>query len=71
MKQHLPSGATIDAEAIANGIYEMFSENERACLAFGMLPADKMESLTRMLNEKAETMAKDECQQKFGFRPKG
>ena len=31
----------------------MFDETERACLAFGMLPASKMELLTKTLENKA------------------
>jgi hypothetical protein len=43
---------TVNYEAIANGIYEMFDDNEKACLAFGMLPAVKMESLRKHLENK-------------------
>lgn len=64
-------GITINAKAIAEGIYALFDEDERAALAFGMLPAVKMRLLEKMLAEKAETQAKDACERQFGFRPEG
>lgn len=48
---------SIDADAIARGMYDLFSENERACLAFGMLPAEKMRVLEKMLGEKFDAAA--------------
>ena len=33
---------TVDTKAIAKGLYQMFDENERACLAFGLLPEAKL-----------------------------
>ena len=41
-----------DHKAIADGMYDMFDASERSCLAFGMLPAIKMEILTKQLGEK-------------------
>jgi hypothetical protein len=43
---------TIDAEALAAGLLELFDDEERVVLRFGMLPALKMESVERMLREK-------------------
>jgi len=40
---------TVDTKAIASGLYEMFDEDERACLAFGLLPADKLGVLRQAL----------------------
>jgi hypothetical protein len=42
----------IDADAIAEGLLEMFSEEERVILRFGMLPAEKMRVLEQALLEK-------------------
>ena len=62
-------GITIDARRIAEGIYNLFDEEQVAVCAFGMLPANIMESLERMLGEKIEEIAKDDCQRQYGFRP--
>lgn len=51
---------TIDTEAIALGMLDMFDEDELEVLRFGMLPAEKMEVLERSLREKFETMAVQE-----------
>ena len=51
----------VDAQAIAQGVYGMFDDDERAICAFGMLPAEKMNSLEKLLGEKIETDAKNEC----------
>lgn len=47
----------VDAEAIAMGLLDMFTDDERVVLRFGMLPAGKMECLTKALREKFETIA--------------
>ena len=44
----------VDTEAIAKGLYEMFDENERACLAFGMIPEAKMQHVRKHLGTLAE-----------------
>lgn len=62
-------GINTDVQAIATGMYNMFDTDEQACVAFGILPAVKMDCTERLLNEKIETMAKDNCEQMFGFRP--
>ena len=33
---------TVDTQAIAQGLYEMFTPEERACLAFGLLPEARL-----------------------------
>lgn len=43
---------TINAKAIAAGLLDLFDENERVVLRFGMLPAEKMNAVERMLREK-------------------
>lgn len=45
-------GITIDPDSIAEGLLEMFDEDERTVLRFGMLPAAKMEALQRILEAK-------------------
>lgn len=40
---------TIDADAIAAGLLEMFTDDERTVLRFGMLPAKKMEILQKQM----------------------
>ncbi len=42
---------TIDADKIAEGMLEMFTEEERTVLRFGMLPAKKMEILEKQIRE--------------------
>ena len=46
----------MDAHAIAEKILEMFSEEDRTILRFGLLPTDKFEALERVLREKFETV---------------
>jgi hypothetical protein len=48
---------TIDADAIAEGLLEMFTDEERTVLRFGMLPAHHMERLERALRNKFEEYA--------------
>ena len=43
---------TIDAAAIARGMLDLFSEDEKVVLRFGMLPAKKMQSLEEALRRK-------------------
>jgi hypothetical protein len=62
-------GISIDTRTIAGGIYSLFDEEQVAVCAFGMLPADIMESLKRMLGERIEEIAKCQCQRQYGFRP--
>lgn len=45
---------TINVEAIALGILDMFTDSERVALRFGLLPAEKMHVLQRALREKFE-----------------
>lgn len=42
----------IDPQAIAEGMLEMFSDEERTVLRFGMLPYEKMQVLDKCLREK-------------------
>ena len=65
------AGITIDERRIAEGIYDLFTDQDRTVCAFGMLPADKMESLQRMLGEKFEEIAKEQCRKAFGWKPEG
>lgn len=43
---------TIDAQAIAQGLLELFSEQDRTVLRFGMLPAEHMRRVETALCEK-------------------
>lgn len=43
---------TMDAGAIARGLLDLFDENEKIALRFGMLPAQKMEIVQKMMREK-------------------
>lgn len=42
----------VDAEAIAKGMFDMFSRKEKMILRLGMLPAEKMHALERSLRER-------------------
>lgn len=42
----------IDTQKIAEGLLDLFTEDERIALRFGMLPAQKMESVQRLLRNK-------------------
>jgi len=67
MKIH---GIDIDVQKIAEGMYDdIFSDEDRAICAFGMLPALKMQSVEQMLGEKVEEMAKEAMKKAFGFTP--
>ena len=44
---------TVDTKAIAQGLFEMFDEDEKACLAFGMLPEAKLKPVREHLGELA------------------
>ena len=47
---------TFDAPALAQGLLALFTQEERTILRIGMLPAAKMESLTRSLTAKFQAM---------------
>lgn len=47
---------TIEVEPLAEGILNLFTEQEKVVLRFGMLPAEKMDSMKRMLTEKFTAM---------------
>jgi len=49
---------TIDVSAMAQGILDLFTDEERTVLRFGMLPAQKMESLERLLREKFDGLGR-------------
>lgn len=49
----------VDHKAIAAGMYDMFTDEEKACLAFGMLPAVKIEILTKHLYAKFDELNPD------------
>ena len=49
---------TINVTKMAEGIYEMFTEQEKNILRFGMLPAEKMHILDTQLREKFEELGK-------------
>jgi hypothetical protein len=45
-------GMKINAKAIAEGMYRMFDEDDRAVLAFGMIPKKWIDVLEKMLAER-------------------
>lgn len=45
---------TVNVSALAAGILDLFTEDERVILRFGMLPAKKMEILEKQLRDKFE-----------------
>lgn len=47
----------VDARAIAEGLLDMFDDEERAILRFGMLPAVKMEILQEQFDAKFRSLA--------------
>jgi len=47
---------TVDYDGLAKGLYDLFDDNERAALAFGLLPAVKMEVLKKQLEAKAKAL---------------
>jgi len=54
--QELP--VTINVTKMAEGLVEMFTDEERTVLRFGMLPAKKMECLETQLREKFEELGR-------------
>lgn len=50
---------TVDYKAMAQGLYEMFTEEEVAALKFGLLPAVKMAVLRHYLEQKAKALIPD------------
>jgi len=46
----------VDHQAIARGLYDMFNDNERACVSIGMLPESKMSILRDSLTTKAQEL---------------
>lgn len=53
MKKTYGPGITVDVDAIARGLFELCKEHpDGACLRFGMLPAQVMESFERNLKPK-------------------
>lgn len=51
-KQLTTAPFMIDAEKFAEGLLDLFTEDERVVLRFGMLPAEKMGVVERMLRNK-------------------
>jgi len=49
---------TIDVKPLASGLLELFTQEERDILRFGMLPAAKMELLTKQLREKFDSLGR-------------
>ncbi len=50
----------VDIERIAQGIYGLFTDEDMGPLAFGMLPADKMNALEQMLGEKFDKIVAEQ-----------
>jgi hypothetical protein len=49
---------TVNVSKMAEGLLEMFTEEERTVLRFGMLPAKKMEILEKNLRQKFEELGR-------------
>jgi len=49
---------TVNVTQMAEGIFGLFTEDERVVLRFGMLPAKKMEVLQQQLREKFDGLGK-------------
>ncbi len=49
---------SVNVTKMAAGIFDMFDEDERTVLRFGMLPAKKMELLQKNLREKFDGLGK-------------
>lgn len=49
---------TVNVTKMAEGIFDLFDEEERVVLRFGMLPAKKMEILQKNLREKFDKLGK-------------
>lgn len=45
-------GLKIDIEGIARGFYKLIPEENKACMIYGMLPAQFMEALENQLRDK-------------------
>jgi hypothetical protein len=62
LKKH---GYTLDVGKIAQGIWDMMPEDDRAPLSFGMMPAKWNDRLEQMIADKLQT----EHEARYGFRP--
>lgn len=49
---------TVNVTQLAEGVFDLFDEEERTVLQFGMLPAKKMEILQNNLREKFDELGK-------------
>lgn len=68
MKKQLVAGVTIDADAIAKSLYGMMTDDYRAALMVGMLPAPIMEALKESLAWRAENIARERAEKVFGIK---
>ena len=55
----LQNPVAVDTKAIAKGLYELFDENEKACIAFGMIPEAKIKPVREHLSTIAEKLWPD------------
>jgi len=46
----------VDSKKIAEGLYDMFDDNEKTALKFGLLPEAKLSPLRKCLKDKSEEL---------------
>ena len=59
-------GIPIETRPIAEGAYDQFTESEKAAVSIGLLPADRMEVIRRLLGEKFDQIAVEQCVKDWG-----
>ena len=61
LKLNIKPGIKVNYPAIAKGVYAMFTEDEKAVMAFGMFPLGKMELAEKEMRRKCARIALDHC----------
>ncbi len=54
-------GLKIDAEKIAQGMFDMMPDDDKACMVVGMLPLKWMELVERQIREKVAKVAMEQA----------
>lgn len=57
MEKMSVGGFNIDADSIGRGAYELFSDHDKTVVAYGMMPAKKMEVIERQVRERLGVLA--------------
>lgn len=58
-------GIKINVDAIAEGVYDLFDEEDRTVMAFGMIPSKRMEPVERAIKEKVLSAARSQYGRAF------